>query len=429
MECSVLTMVMAGGRGERLAPLTQDRAKPAVPFAGALRIIDFTLSNCVNSGLFQVCLLTQYKSLSLDRHVDLAWKPFFQRELRQRIEVIPPQQRVIDDWYRGTADAVYQNLYSIDQTKPKDVLILAGDHIYSMDYRKMIEFHRDKDADVTIGAIRVPLAEARNQLGVLQVDEFQRVTGFQEKPQQPIAVPGNPNVAYASMGIYLFKKDFLIAVLQENAANKTSGHDFGNHILPMLFDRSRVLAYPFQSDKGMNAYWRDVGTLDSYFEASMEVLNPKSQLQLDNACWPIHSCRPNLTPTRFRTGATGFCDTQLRSSIVSCGSHIESALVASSILGYSCTVGAGSRIEESVLFGNTQLGRDVRLKRVIVDKNCSIADGMRIGFDPVADKEAGCTVTKGGITVLPRGYGATGSVPMHHLKSRKENAVREQARV
>ena len=411
-------MIMAGGRGERLAPLTQDRAKPAVPFAGGFRIIDFTLSNCVNSGLLQISLLTQYKSLSLDRHIDLAWKPYFQHALGQHIEVIPPQKRVIDDWYRGTADAVYQNLYSIGQAKPDDVLILAGDHIYSMDYRKMIEFHRREDADVTIGSIRVPLSEAHNQLGVLQVDAHHRVTGFQEKPPLPVAIPGNPDVAYASMGIYLFKKDFLIAVLQENAANKTSGHDFGNHILPKLFDRSRVLAYPFQTENGAKAYWRDVGTLDGYYEASMEVLKPKSLLQLGNDQWPILSYRPNMAPTRFRTGAIGFDDTELRSSIVCCGSSIESAFVANSILGYSCIVGAGSRIEKSVLLGNIQLGCNVRLHRVIVEKHCFLTDGTCIGFDPVADRAVYCCdddirIISTGQRPRPTGIDISGSLLCH----------------
>ena len=404
MQSNVLTMIMAGGRGERLSPLTKDRSKPAVPFAGAFRIIDFTLSNCINSGLYQICLLPQYKSLSLDRHVDLAWKPLFQRELGQCLQSLPPQHRVCEDWYRGTGDAIYQNIYSIEQMSPADVLVLAGDHIYSMDYRKLIAFHRDQDADVTIGAIRVPISEATNQLGVLQVNDGNQVTGFQEKPGAPLSIPGQPSTAFASMGIYLFRTDFLVSVLKNRATELTAKLDFGNDILPDIITRARVMAYSFESACGKREYWKDVGTIETYFEASMDLLSPTSKWRFDSLDWPIRSYRPDLPPARFSSGYSGTGETQLRNSIVCPGSVLTSASVTSSIVGFSSCVNSGTRIEESVLMGDVRIGRDVRLRRVIVDKNISIPDGVNIGFNPVSDKAAGFTVTNSGITVIPRGY-------------------------
>ncbi len=244
---NVLAMIMAGGRGDRLSPLTQERAKPAVPFAGSYRIIDFTLSNCVNSGFNNICVLTQYKSLSMDRHIDLLWKPLFHCDRGQKLQVIPPQSRVVEAWYRGTADAVYQNLYTIENESPKDVLVLAGDHIYSMDYRKMLRFHQAHQADVTVGAIEVPVQEAAGQFGVLQVDRDQKVVGFQEKPKAPLCIPGKPESAYASMGIYLFRAEFLIDALKRNSQQPGCGHDFGHHILPQMFTSARVFAFPHSS--------------------------------------------------------------------------------------------------------------------------------------------------------------------------------------
>jgi len=419
-------MIMAGGRGERLAPLTKDRSKPAVPFAGSFRIIDFTLSNCINSGLYQICLLPQYKSLSLDRHVDMAWKPMFQRELGQFLQALPPQKRFCEDWYRGTADAIYQNIYSIEQSSPDEVLILAGDHIYAMDYRKLIAFHRDHDADVTVGAIRVPVSEAANQLGVLQVNDSNQVTGFQEKPAVPLSIPGQPSTAFASMGIYLFRTDFLVSVLKKSASELTTTLDFGNDILPDIIARARVMAYSFQSGCGKSEYWKDVGTIETYFEASMDLLNPISNGRFDSLDWPIRSFRPNLPPARFCSGHAGTGETQLRNSIVCPGSILTSASVASSIIGFSSHVNSGSRIEESVLMGDVRIGRDVRLRRVIVDKNTCIPDGVRIGFNPLKDKDSGLTVTENGITVVPRGHHFKSESVPKNTKAQNANLFRNQ---
>lgn len=406
MSQRALTIILAGGKGTRLEPLTTDRAKPAVPFAGEYRIIDFPLSNCVNSGLFQVLVLTQYKSLSLDRHLDRAWKPLFQRELGTYLDIVPPQQRVADEWYRGTADAVYQNIYSIKQARPDNVLILAGDHIYTMDYRAMLRFHEENHADVTVGAYRVPVAEAARQFGVIQVDGRQRVTGFQEKPEHPTPIPGAPQHTLASMGIYVFSTKFLLETLEENADKPGARHDFGHHILPEVYRDSRVFAFPFRSPNGTRPYWKDVGTLDAYFRATQDLLRSDAPLKLHDTRWPIRTFKPNLSPPLMLSNDDGF-DEGVRNSIVCAGSVVDGASVCRSVLGSESRVSPGAMLEETLLLGEVTVGRNARLHRVIVDKQSVIPDGMRIGFDPDEDAERGFTISPEGITVVPRGYRPT----------------------
>ena len=290
-----LALILAGGKGTRLEPLTRDRAKPAVPFGGSYRIIDFTLSNCLNSGLRRILVLTQYKAASLDRHVNQAWR-FLCRELDEYVDVLPPQQRLDEQWYQGTADAVYQNIYTIEKTGAENVLILSGDHIYKMDYSLLMENHRKTGAAVTIGCLPVSIEEGR-QFGVMSIDSDQRVVDFQEKPVNPQALPGSPNTCLASMGIYVFQADVLYEELCKDATIRDSSHDFGKDLLPRLINEYRVQAYPFQDkNTGEKSYWRDVGTLDAYYEANMDLVSVDPQLNLYDQSWPIRSYQPLLPP-------------------------------------------------------------------------------------------------------------------------------------
>jgi len=408
MSERTLAIILAGGKGTRLEPLTQDRAKPAVPFAGGYRIIDFPMSNCVNSGLFQMLVLTQYKSLSLDRHLDMAWKPLFQRDFGAYLEVISPQQRITDEWYRGTADAVYQNIYSIEQARPDYVLLLAGDHVYSMDYREMLAFHREQKADVTLGAYRVPVEEAALQFGCVQVDRSQRVVGFEEKPAKPTSIPGDPGYALASMGIYVFNTKFLLETLCTNATKPSCGHDFGHHILPAAHAHSRVFAFPFlSSGGGGTAYWKDVGTLDAYFDATIELLKLDSPFNMDNEAWPIRTYKPNLPAPQFLTDGADLDNACVRDSIVCAGSKVISAAVSKSVLGYRSRILKGASLDQSILMGNVTIGRNAQLRRTIVEKHAVIPDGLRVGFDRETDEARGFTISPDGITVVPRGFRGT----------------------
>jgi glucose-1-phosphate adenylyltransferase len=296
---SVLTILLAGGKGTRLDPLTRDRAKPAVPFGGMYRIVDFALSNCINSRLFNILALTQYKSLSLEHHIAQGWGRFFHPEFGQWLTVASPQQRVSEDWYRGTADAVYQNLYSVEKSGAEHVLVLAADHVYKMDYRRIFEFHRGHRGPVTVATLKVPVAEAAGQFGVIEVDADARVTGFQEKPEQPTPVPGDAGNCLASMGIYVFTTQFLIDELRRNAEGVDSGHDFGTHILPRLTGREPIRAFTF-SGRGTGApgYWRDVGTVDAYYQATMDLLADTPGLDLYDRAWPVYSFQPSFPPPR-----------------------------------------------------------------------------------------------------------------------------------
>ncbi|MFK8113969.1 MAG: glucose-1-phosphate adenylyltransferase [Rubripirellula sp.] len=399
-----LTVILAGGRGSRLEPLTRDRAKPAVPFGGLYRIIDFVLSNCLNSGMRRLLLLTQYKAQSLDRHINLAWRDYFCRELGEFIDVVPPQQRFHDNWYQGTADAVYQNIYAIEREQPKDVIVLAGDHSYKMNDCQMVDFHRKMGADITIGALRVSREEAK-QFGVMQTDLDHRVTGFQEKPNDPMATPEDPDVCLASMGIYVFNARFLYEQLCDDATKEDSEHDFGKNIIPGAIENYKVCAFPFlDENKKGDAYWRDVGTIDAYFEASLDLIGVDPQLNLYDQDWPIRAYHPSLPPPKFVFGSEGKSTRrgEALDSIVCQGAIVSGGKVARSIIGPNVRINSYTQIEDSILFDSVEVGRRSRLRRVIVDKGVRIPPETEIGFDPVADRARGLTVTDSGLVLIAR---------------------------
>jgi glucose-1-phosphate adenylyltransferase len=384
--------------------LTRDRAKPAVPFGGLYRIIDFVLSNCLNSGMRRLLLLTQYKAQSLDRHINLAWRGYFCRELGEFIDVVPPQQRFDDSWYQGTADAVYQNIYAIERAQPKDVIVLAGDHIYKMNYAPMLDFHRKMAADITIGALRVGIDEAK-QFGVMQTDLDHRVIGFQEKPACPIATPEDPTTALASMGIYVFNSRFLYEQLCDDATNEQSDHDFGKNIIPGAIGDYRVCAFPFLDENRKDqAYWRDVGTIDAYYEASMDLIGVDPQLNLYDQHWPIRAFQPMLPPPKFVFGSEGRSSRrgEALDSIVCQGAIVSGGSVARSILGPNVRVNSYSQVEDSILFDGVQVGRRSRIRRAIIDKGVRVPPETEIGFDSVADQARGLTVTESGLVVIAR---------------------------
>jgi glucose-1-phosphate adenylyltransferase len=399
----VLTIVLAGGRGSRLEPLTRDRAKPAVPFGGIYRIIDFTLSNCINSDLRKILVLTQYKATSLNRHLDEGWR-FLCRELGEYIEVSPPQQRIAEMWYQGTADAIYQNVYTIEKAAPRDTMILAGDHIYKMNYARMIDYHRDNRADLTIACLPTPRLQAR-ELGVMMINNEQRVTQFVEKPRDPPAMPDQPDKALGSMGIYIFSTDAMYELLFQDAAKKeASRHDFGQDIIPaMITGGSRVFAYPFRDENRKEAaYWRDVGTLDAYFQTNMDLIQVDPVLNLYDQEWPIHTHQPAFPPPKFvhterdRRGAAF-------DSIVCQGAIISGGQVYRSIVSPGVRVNSFALVEDAILFDGVDVGRYSRIRRAIIDKEVRIPSGFEIGWNRETDISRGFTVTEDGIVVVAKG--------------------------
>jgi glucose-1-phosphate adenylyltransferase len=401
----VLTFIMAGGQGERLYPLTRDRAKPAVPFAGIYRIIDFTLSNCLHSGLRQIYILTQYKSLSLERHILNGWS-LFSPAVGEFVLCVPPQRRIGPDWYRGTADAVYQNWYSmeryaLERGEPDQVLILAGDHVYKMDYREMVEFHRESGAGLTIAALSVPRSVARGQLGVLSVDDAGRVTAFSEKPETPAPLPNNPERSLSSMGIYVFDTALLRERLAEDAADPESSHDFGRDIIPRMIGKDPTVAFPFErGNRNVVPYWRDVGTLDAYWEAHMDLVAALPRFDLYDRTWPIHTYYEPWPPAKTvlddpqRTGCAV-------NSLLSAGCIVSGARSVRSILSPAVRLHSSAYVEESVLLDRVQVGHGVKIRRAIIDKGVRIPDNARIGYDHEADARR-FTVTPGGIVVIPK---------------------------
>ena len=397
-----MAVILAGGKGSRLEPLTRDRAKPAVPFAGGYRIIDFALSNCVNSGLRKLLVLTQYKAMSLDRHINDGWLKYFCNELREFIDIVPPQQRIDEHWYQGTADAVYQNIYAIEQERPQYTLILAGDHIYQMNYRKMIDFHREQNADLTVAALPVTPEEATG-FGVMQVDDQQRIIGFEEKPDQPKTMPGDDSRCLASMGIYVFTTRFLFEQLLSDATARESHHDFGKDIIPRIIDSARVLAYPFVDETSKaTAYWRDVGTLDAYYEANMDLIRVEPSLNLYDSDWPIRTVQSNLPPPKFVFRSEDGIDRggMATDSIVCPGSIVSGGQVDRCVLGPGVRVNSYAQVSDSILMGNVNVGRHAKIQRTIIDKHVNIPEGAEIGFDHEADRSHGFTVTPSGITVI-----------------------------
>jgi glucose-1-phosphate adenylyltransferase len=394
----ILVILLAGGVGERLSPLTKERAKPAVHFGGPYRIIDFTLSNCINSGLRRIFIATQYKSLSLNRHIRMGWN-VVSEELGEFIELLPPQKRVGEHWYLGTADAVFQNLYSIARETPSHVIILSGDHVYKLDYAKMLRFHIEKNADVTLATIEVPLADGR-RFGIVAIDETERVTGFSEKPAVPPAVPGAPDVALASMGIYIFRADVLVRALEEDAVRTDSQHDFGRNIIPALIHSAPVFSYRFYDENKKAAkYWRDIGTLDAYFEASMDLCHVNPEFNLYDPEWPLRTYQPQAPPAKFVFAEQGRRCGQALDSIISNGCIISGSRVTGSILCPNVRVHSFCEIDQAILMQGVRVGRHARIRRAIVDRDVLIPRGALIGYDVDEDRRRH-TVTEGGVVVV-----------------------------
>ncbi|MFH2012591.1 MAG: glucose-1-phosphate adenylyltransferase [Pseudomonadota bacterium] len=398
----VLAMIMAGGVGERLYPLTCDRAKPAVPFGGIYRLIDFTLSNCINSGIRKIAVLTQYKSLSLERHLRLGWS-IFDSELDEYIFSIPPQMRINGDWYKGTADSIYQNLYFADTVNPRYFLILSADHVYKMDYSKMLDFHKSKDADLTLAITEVDPSMG-SQFGILKVDEENRVTGFEEKPERIEDSDNSKQSLFANMGVYIFNSDILRESLEEDAHKKRTSHDFGKDIIPEMIRKVRVFAYNFRDENKKKAkYWRDVGTIDSYFEANMDLVLPDPALNLYDADWPIRTYQGHYPPAKtvfaqeYPGGRLGIC----LDSMVSGGCIISGGRVQNSVLSPHVRVNSYADVRESVLMEDVEIGRYCKIRRVIIDKSVKVPSGKEIGYDTEDDKKR-FFVSDGGIVVIAK---------------------------
>lgn len=418
---NTISIVMAGGRGERLFPLTKDRSKPAVPFGGIYRIVDVTLSNCVNSGAYRIMVLPQYKSQSLVDHLEMGWN-IFSAALGHYLRIVPPQMRTGKDWYRGTADSIRQNLYLLEREQPKNVLILSGDHVYKMDYSLFLKFHKENDADITVSVIEMERMLS-SAYGVVQTDPSNRVTGFQEKPDEPTTIPGDPEHFYASMGVYMFKTDVLLDALSENEKM-----DFGHHILPHLVEKgSRVYAYPYKQKNTIedyiymtkedgsreltlvprtrdSTYWRDVGSLDAYWNANMDLTGVDPFFNLYGTRWPIRTYRDQSPPVKtvFASEIPGHYHVgKALDSLVSHGCIISGGAVRSSVLSRNVFVHSYSNVEESVVMDNVEIGRNCKIKKAIIDKHNKIPAGTNIGYDPEEDRKH-FTVTPRGIVVVEK---------------------------
>jgi glucose-1-phosphate adenylyltransferase len=399
----VLALVLAGGQGERLYPLTRDRGKPAVPFGGIYRIIDFTLSNCVNSGLRKIYVLTQYKSGSLERHIKHGWGPIFSTDLGEWIYTVPPQLRVGQRWYAGTADAVYHNIYLLEQERPKHVMILSGDHIYKMSYMRLLEFHESKGAIATAGAVEVPLSSA-SSFGVLEVDASSRIVSFREKPADPKPMPGKPDTALVNMGVYCFETEALVRALCSDA-KQDSRHDFGHNILPGLVESDRVYAFPFvDENRKSTRYWRDIGTLDAYYEASMDLVAVDPVFNLYDKEWPLRTLPHQLPPAKtvFAQEEPGGRIGLVLDSIVSPGVIVSGGRVERSILGPEVRVNSFARVSDSVLMDEVEIGRRAEVRRAIIDKGVRIPPNFSVGIDPDEDSRR-FLVTDTGVVVIPKG--------------------------
>jgi len=394
-----MAMIMAGGRGERLRGLTEHRCKPATPFGGKFRIIDFVLSNCVNSGIRQICLLTQYKGQSLIQHVQRGWS-YLRGEFGEFIDVVPAQQQTGKHWYLGTADSVYQNLDMIRAHHPKHVLVLAGDHIYKMDYGPMIAHHVEKGADITVGVVEVPIDDAR-EFGVLSVTETNKVTKFSEKPREPEPMPGRTDVALASMGIYVFSTKLLERLLIEDAADPDSSHDFGKNIIPKAIGNLQVFAYPFRNvrTRAQN-YWRDVGTVDAFFEANLELVHVAPELNVYDEEWPIWTYQVQQPPAKFVLDEDGRRGMAIN-SLVSGGSIISGAVVRESLLFSNVRVDEGSSLHRAVVMPSVRIGKGCTIQNAIIDEHCDIPDGMQIGVDLELDRSRFDVTPKGVVLVTP----------------------------
>jgi glucose-1-phosphate adenylyltransferase len=406
LKKTTLVMILAGGEGKRLYPLTADRAKPAVPFGGKYRIIDFVLNNFVNSELYKIKILTQFKSDSLNRHIASVWpqSPF----LNQFVDLVPAQMRLSQDWYRGTADAIYQNLNLIYDDMPSMVCVFGGDHIYKMDVSQMIDYHKMQAADLTIAAIPVPVEQGQ-EFGIARVDSMFRLTDWQEKPKQPREMPGRPGYALASMGNYIFNKDVLLEELIADAANPNSQHDFGKDVIPaMLKKNRRTFVYDFSSNivpgqtESERGYWRDVGTIDAYWEANMDLVHISPVFNLYQQEWPIKTHNDQLPPSKYV-----FDDDERRGyatdSLVSAGCIISGGRLIRCVLSHSCRINSFSHVEESILMHGVDVGRHAKIRKAIIDKEVQIPPYTRIGYNREEDEARGFHVSEGGVTVVPKG--------------------------
>lgn len=402
-----LVMILAGGEGKRLYPLTKDRAKPAVPFGGRYRIIDFVLNNFINSGFFKIKVLTQYKSDSLNKHITRGWalSPF----LNQYVDLAPAQMRTGSDWYRGTADAIYQNVFHITDEDPDYVCIFGGDHIYKMDVSQMLDYHKEKNADLTISAIPIPIEEA-HEFGIIEVDDDWKLINFVEKPQTaPKSIPGNPNMCLASMGNYIFNKDSLLKALEEDEKIENSNHDFGKNVIPMMLNEGkRIYVYNFNDNAflGMSdrerGYWMDVGSIDAYWQANMDLLDYDPELNLYSQAWPLRTFNYNYPPAKF-IWEEGERVGMATNSMVSEGCIVSGAGLSRCVLSPKVKVNSFSQISESILMENVEIGRHSRIKKAIIDKNVIVPANTRIGFNKEEDIKRGFHVSPNGVTVVPKG--------------------------
>ncbi len=403
MQSNTLTFVLAGGVGSRLYPLTSRRSKPAVPFGGKYRIIDFTLANCLHSGLRRILVLTQYKSHSLNKHLRDGWS-IFNPELGEYIIPVPAQMNRGEHWYRGTADAIYQNLNLLERSYAEYTLILSGDHIYRMDYEAMLRSHHEQGADVTIACMEVPLAEA-SAFGVMVADENMQIIDFEEKPQQPSPYPANPDTALVSMGLYVFSSDLLRQVLFDDQNNSESDHDFGKDILPLMVNHKKVQAYKFGGEEGRvtpDRYWRDVGTIDAYYQANMDLLKPVPPLNLYQSDWPIRTYQSQSPPARTIKSRSA-TENVLRDSILAGGTIISGGNVINSVLSSDIFVDDEAMVENSILFDRVRVGVSARLRNCIIDKDVTIPPGEDIGHDLEKDRKR-FTISDNGIVVVPEGF-------------------------
>jgi glucose-1-phosphate adenylyltransferase len=404
MQLRVLGMIMAGGKGTRLHPLTRDRAKPAVPFGGKFRIIDFALSNFINSGIYSVYVLTQFMSQSLTEHLQQAWS--LTSLLKEHfITPVPAQMRTGDTWYRGTADAIYQNLNLVRESRPHLVCIFGGDHVYRMDLSQMLHFHEHQEADCTVAAIPVPVEDAASY-GVIQIDEDRRIIGFEEKPKSnPKTIPGDPTRVLASMGNYVFSCRPLIAELEADAADERSEHDFGKNVIPQMIKERRVYCYDFETNRvpgetGPNTYWRDVGTIESYYEANMDLKEIVPIFNLYNRAWPIRTARYDDPPAKFVHDAENRTGRAVN-SLVCEGSILSGSTVRNSIIGRNVKIHSFAEVTDAIIFDNVEIGRNAKIHKTIIDKNVKVPDHASIGFDAVLDAKL-FKVSSTGIVIIPK---------------------------
>ncbi len=400
-----LCILMAGGKGERLYPLTKSRAKPSVRFGGKYRIVDFTLSNCLNSDIRRIYVLTQYRSLSLDRHIRLGWS-IFNHELGEFIECVPPQQRNVDRWYRGTADSIYQNIYILQRERPKRVLILSGDHVYKMDYNDMLAFHIEKNAELTVAGVEAPRAEAK-AFGVIGCDENYRIIDWEEKPAKPKTIPGDPNTSFVSMGVYIFNTETLVKNVIADAKNKNSSHDFGKDIVPRMIESNKVVVHSFKEPGPEGGrYWRDIGTLDAYWAANIDLCSANPQCNLYDETWPIRTYQIQAPPAKIvqvtARGKSATRKSQIVNSVISGGCLISGAEIKNSVLSHNVIVESGASLDEVVALDRVRIGQGARIKKAIIDQDVDIPAGFCIGYDSETDSSR-FSISPSGVVVVPQG--------------------------